>query len=335
MNSHDLIATVLRTHGGVVSRRDCARIGLLDSGVRGLVADGRLVRVRRDAFVDAYLWRTAQPWERHGLRARAVIRALSPHGGHALSHHSALAVQGVTLYGVDARAHVVGLHGQRERRADILCVHTPVSPEERERKVRLQDGVPVVRPALACVQLAAYHGLEAGLVSADDGLRQGLFRQDELSRLADSYRGFRGRRQVREVARWATGLHESAGETRCSLALRLIGAAEPERQVEIRDANGVVIARVDFLLRAQQTILEFDGMAKYDSATSLAAEKLREDRLRMMGFEVVRVVWADLDRPETLARLLQAAAARAHRRPVAQHRAATATLADAPTTSAS
>lgn len=34
-----------------------------------------------------------------------------------------------------------------------------------------------------------------------------------------------------------------------------------------------------------------------DGRQALVAEKRREDRLRDLGFQVVRVTWAELDRP--------------------------------------
>ncbi len=46
---------------------------------------------------------------------------------------------------------------------------------------------------------------------------------------------------------------------------------------------------------------------------ALIAEKRREDRLRDLGFQVVRVTWAELDRPVLLRQRLLAAFARAAR----------------------
>ena len=62
---------------------------------------------------------------------------------------------------------------------------------------------------------------------------------------------------------------------------------------------GVVGARVDLLV-GDRVVVEFDGLVKYEGAegrAALAAEKRREDWLRSLGYEVVRLTWADLDRP--------------------------------------
>lgn len=49
---------------------------------------------------------------------------------------------------------------------------------------------------------------------------------------------------------------------------------------------------------------------KYSSPEDLRAEKAREDRLREVGYEVVRLTWADLDHPERVRAKILAAFAR-------------------------
>ena len=104
---------------------------------------------------------------------------------------------------------------------------------------------------------------------------------------------------------------ESPGESLTRLLLGGLGLSF-RSQVEIRDAAGFV-GRVDFLVEGR-VVVEFDGLSKYaaaDGREALAREKAREDRLRALGYEVVRLTWADLDRPEKVARLLREARARA------------------------
>jgi len=67
-------------------------------------------------------------------------------------------------------------------------------------------------------------------------------------------------------------------------------------------------ARSDFHRSKQRTLVEFDGKTKYgrsmqpgkDPGDVVFHEKVREDRLREMGFEVVRWIWDDLQRPNVL-----------------------------------
>jgi len=75
--------------------------------------------------------------------------------------------------------------------------------------------------------------------------------------------------------------------------------------------NGPVTWRPDFLVDDTMVLVEFDGLVKYGGTDDLVAEKRREDRLRALGHEVVRVTWADLDRPERIVREIRQAMARA------------------------
>ena len=82
-------------------------------------------------------------------------------------------------------------------------------------------------------------------------------------------------------------------------------AATP--QVRIPGSNAIV----DFLLDDAPVVIEFDGRVKYGRGADeldpfgrrrsgqevLWQEKRREDRLRELGYEVVRVVWSELDSP--------------------------------------
>ena len=109
---------------------------------------------------------------------------------------------------------------------------------------------------------------------------------------------------------WASGLSESAGESRTRWLLLTLGLPLPEQQARIMDRDGVFVARVDFLYRDRRVVVEFDGMLKYDDPAALRQEKLREDRLRELGYEVVRLTWADLADPRGVRRKLMAAFAR-------------------------
>ena len=73
------------------------------------------------------------------------------------------------------------------------------------------------------------------------------------------------------------------------------------------------MGRVDFLFRAQRTIVEFDGLLKYGGAggrQALIDEKRREDALRSLGYQVVRLTWRDLYDPALVRRLIKQAFSR-------------------------
>ncbi|MGH3386580.1 MAG: hypothetical protein ACRDO1_18530 [Nocardioidaceae bacterium] len=96
----------------------------------------------------------------------------------------------------------------------------------------------------------------------------------------------------------------------------------PEPQVDIHDANGHLIGRVDFLWRALRLIGEADGKTKYvdnlDPTTPrderLWLERLRHDQLHDEDFDIVRWTHPDLyQRPTTTRNRIFRAMERARR----------------------
>ncbi|MFG1911640.1 type IV toxin-antitoxin system AbiEi family antitoxin domain-containing protein [Kribbella sp. NPDC048928] len=86
----------------------------------------------------------------------------------------------------------------------------------------------------------------------------------------------------------------------------------PLPQAEIRDEHGKLVGRVDFLFEQYGVIVEFDGAVKYADGgpRALLAEKVREDHLRDLGYQVVRVSWPDLSQPAVLLAKISRAIAR-------------------------
>lgn len=308
----DVVLAYLAAHGGVAAGADLRALGVTDSQRSTLVRRGLLIRIRRDAFVLAEVWRAAPPWDRHALRARAVAAALcGPGRPHVLSHHSGLAVEDIGCFGVDNRVHLVRTDNQRGRSDDVVRVHPPVAAEW----VLADSDPPVITPALAALQVAGAFGIVAGLVSADIVLREGRAGIEELRSAGAAGSFNHGLPAVRTVLELADGRSGSAGETRCRWEMVLAGMPTPELQAIICDERGELVGIVDFLFRGQMTVVEFDGALKYGTREDLVAEKHREDRLRALGYEVVRVTWEDLQHPERFIARIRAAFARAtHRR---------------------
>ncbi len=152
--------------------------------------------------------------------------------------------------------------------------------------------------AVASHQSAAVY--EVGVVLGDAALHERLVSPEALVATADRHSVWHGSPAARAAARFANGLSESVGESRLRVLMANHGLPEPELQVEIRDASGRLIARVDILLE-RVCVVEFDGAMKYGNADDLVAEKWREDDLRSRGYQVVRVSWSDLDHPLTTA----------------------------------
>lgn len=305
----ELVHQLLRAHPDGLTTAGLRRAGLTEEDIKSLVSAGTLHHLRRGVYLDRQAWVGLLPWDRHLARACAIAPTLPSlgcdPGGLVFSHHSGLAVQELALYGVDDEVHASRVEHGRCRHGGGLWVHGPVPVTE----VRLVNGLPVVSPALACLQVAVLSGPESGLVAADSALRLRRCTREDLSALTDLPTLRAARPAARVVAELAHGARESAGESRTAWLLHLIGI-EVEHQVEIRDARGSFVGRSDFRVKNSRVLLEFDGRVKYATHADLMAEKVREDRLRELGYEVVRITWADLDRPEAVRAKILAALAR-------------------------
>ena len=231
-----------------------------------------------------------------GWHRQLCAGALLLYPDAALASTSALLAQGVEVWGADLSRPAIRRPPDRARGMSAFWVRhgdgdraeTPWGPAE-----------PV---SVALAGHAVDRGIEPGLVSADHALRQGLTTVEELARAVEDVLGWQHGSRAGAMLRHADGRRESVGESRCALALALCGInAVP--QVVIEDADGAFVARVDFLVAGTRVVVEFDGKRKYadgDPAV-LWAEKRREDRLRRLGYVVVRITWAELETPGAVA----------------------------------
>jgi very-short-patch-repair endonuclease len=282
---------------GIASVAELRGAGIERRAVVSMVKNGTLTPL-------AHGWYAVGPIvddeERHLLATRAMLRS---HGGRAVAgHHSGLLVLGMPTLGADLE--VVRL----SRR-------TP-GPTRTTPSLRLGRSVPVemqraetVAPAFAAVQDGLSASPLSALVAADGILRAGLGTGAEISAAVGLVMGHPDSAGIAGLLQNADGRHESPGETRVAYALRLLGiGATP--QVSIPGSHAVV----DFVLDEAPVIIEFDGRVKYGRGAQdrdpfgrrqtgqdvLWQEKRREDRLRDLGYEVVRVIWSDLDSPREL-----------------------------------
>lgn len=297
------LATLLDAQSGALASTTAIALGIHPRAIAAAVDSGELLRVRRGAYVDAAVVARSRPETAYALKVRAVVMSRPPN--NAASHHAALAIRGLPLWQVNLnRFDVVGDVTMRTSESGLL-----VHPRE-DLPVVLVGDTHAVTVAVALVQLARTAPLPSAVVSVDAAIHRGLCTVDELSDTVDACSGNRVRRRLGCLLGAVDGASESVGETRTRLILRARGL-HVTSQVEIYDGTELV-ARVDLLVGAQ-VILEFDGALKYaddPSGHSLFKEKLREDRLRAMGFVVVRVTWADLTNPaRLLARVYAALAA--------------------------
>jgi hypothetical protein len=293
---------------GWFSRADAIESGYSDSELRRRLRAGQWSRLSRDVYVEPNTWPSEEPaWDRatrlHLLRTRAVVERMG--GDVVVSHQSAAVLHGLPTWGLDlTKVHLTKATG-RARSDAVADVHrSRFDPGE----ITVVDGLRVVTPARAITETTCVSSYEVGVVLADAALRQRLVTAEALVATADRHSYRTGAPAARAAARFADGLSESVGESRLRVLMANHGLPAPALQVEIRDADGRLVGRVDFLL-PDRLVVEFDGALKYgEAADAVLAEKWREDRLRDCGYRVVRASWADLDQPRATADRIRRAA---------------------------
>ncbi|SEH68367.1 MULTISPECIES: hypothetical protein [unclassified Leifsonia] len=278
------------------------------------------VRVGRGAYVERETWealaRAEKQWVR--LSAYARTRARAP----IFSHWSAAVLHGLPF--ADERTgdiHVAVGSTAGGRSARGVRAHSVQVPEEDIVQI---DGMLCTDLARTVVDIAATSPMREAVAATDHVLRGASARSaeeysEEVRRglLAAWMRAqpLRGHRRALDVLSFADGRSESVLESVSRLAMYEAGLPKPELQRSFSDARGR-IGYVDFAWPDFRIIGEADGDAKYlDAALRggrtaervVLEEKIREDRLRALGWTVVRWRWPAVQRPAELIAALSAA----------------------------
>ena len=284
---------------GMFTTVQAHRVGMDKSSLARAVLEKELRHPMRSLYAVTHLVDESSPlvWHEHLARGSRLL-----YPDLVFASVTAALAHGVAVWGCDLGkpqlfrpiSRCTGVRGVRVR---------PMRGESVE-----SAWGPAAAPADALVQLAMDHGVEQGVVSADSALRGGKVTLDEVGAAVALVANWPDAHKARSMAALACGLRESAGESRGGIALELAGIPVTP-QVEIRDSFGNFVARVDFLVEGAKVVVEFDGKVKFQAGDPevLWAEKKREDRLRRLGYTVVRIIWADLETPGAVAAKVSAA----------------------------
>jgi len=278
--------------------RDLVARGVSSDVIQSRLAQGTLTRVRRGAY--------STPSESDPVRAHRLLLAATlaqGHPGAVVSHGSA-----AVLHGLPApRSALTHAHLSRDR----------ASGGQRRRWVQVHahrldpadvvhlDGQRVTSPARTVVDLACALPLRDAVAIGDAALRGGLTTAVEVAMTLARVGQRHGIGSARRAVELLDPRSESYGESVSRVVLVENGWHPEELQLDVLDLAGSLVGRVDFGWSSSGVVGEFDGRVKYgrelepgrDLADVLWREKLREDRLRDLGWQVVRWVWADLEDP--------------------------------------
>lgn len=294
---------------GFFTRQDAFGIGHDDRSIRRSLRSRLWVRVRPGAYTFPDLWPAADPVAQHLLTGRAVSRRFGPKV--ALSHTSGALAHGLLVWDTDlSQVHVTRLDGGAGRCEAGVVHHEGLTlPAD----VAHLDGGAALHPARCAIETAALGSAEAGLVVLDSLLHLGRATRDELDATYALLRTWPGMQATRVPVRMADGRAESAGESRTRYLCYAHGLPAPELQYDVFDHAGRLVGTTDLAWPEHGLLGEFDGRVKYERylrsgetpGDAVFREKRREDRLcELLGWRMIRLVWADLHRPaETAARI--------------------------------
>ena len=272
---------------------------------------GEWVALRPGAYVPADALKAMDPLDRHLALIAATMRR-APEDA-TLSHLSAACLWRIDLWEPTLRAVQLTRpsSGGGHRRRSLQTFRTALPAED----VVTLDGYRVTAAARTVVDLAKQLPFESAVVAADSALHAGITTVEELTAAADRQTHCPGLGGARRVIAFADGRSESVGESRTRVMIHRAALPRPEPQYEVRSTGGVLLGRADFGWEELRTLGEFDGREKYGRrlrpgqlpGDAVFQEKLREDAMRDLGWQFVRLTWADLDHPaDALTRIKRA-----------------------------
>ena len=216
-----------------------------------------------------------------------------------VSHGSAAGLHG--LLDPPALPHVTVARGASGRKGGAIAHHADVGWVDRT----VLDGLPATRVSRTIVDCAASLD-EAGLGSlVDAAIGRGLTTAPQIRAAHRRAGHVRGGRVLEDALAPYSGSvsPRSVKEAHVLRLLRAWGLPAPECQYPIRDAEGRVIARVDFAWPPPRVALEYDG-DEFHSPRRWAADDTRQARIEVVGWRVERADRFDLRPSSTRLRTL-------------------------------
>jgi predicted transcriptional regulator of viral defense system len=295
-----LIAELAERQHGLVTLLQLQFLGLGRSGVSRRVRSGRLHRIHRGVYAVGRPHLT-----QHGHWLAAVL-ACGPRA--VLSHRSAAALHGIRR---DSRAKTdVTLASPSARSRPTIDVHRSSTLEAAD--ITTVDDIPCTTVARTLVDIGDVVSRRAVERAVDraEVLRafDGKAVHEALER-AGRRRGAATLRAVLESYEEPT-LTERQLEERFLALCRHASLPSPAVNAWITLPDGIAY-KADFLWRAERLIAETDSRGFHSHRAAFEHDRLRDQRLTLAGYTVVRFTWRQVGRePRRVAEALRGLLAR-------------------------
>jgi hypothetical protein len=297
---------------GPLRRVDALARGFSDGELARMVRRGELLRLQRGSYVP--------PGSAiHGHRAVVLATVAQLRRPGVVSHLSAAVLHGLPLWGATPRRVHLTRHppaaGSGSARVHLHVARLP------DDQLSLVDGVLATGATRTVVDLARTLPFESAVVAADAALASRLTSADSLAACLGEMGPVPGFRRASRVLEFADGDSESVGESRSRVLIHRLGLPAPALQFRVRRLDGSLVGRCDFGWEELGTLGEFDGRVKYGAdapsgrspAEVVFVEKVREDGMRDLGWQMARWTWSDLSTPAVVGDRLRRAFARGRR----------------------
>lgn len=295
---------------GTVLRRDVIHAGFDDNLISKAVRQGLLIRIHHGGYCLLGLWEAADRAERHRLRSHVVRRLYGD--DVARSHVTAVQELGGPDWGLDlSKVHLTSLDGTGERTQSNIVHHRGLVLVD---DITRHDDSWLTAPTRTALDTAALAPRDPAVAVLDWVQSSGLATREELDLGIERMKEWPGSIGLAYKLRLSNGRAETVIETRGHLLCRDHSLPLFEPQYEIFHPSGAFAGRTDGAWPEHRALLEFDGLVKYlkyrrEGETieqCVIREKQREDLLRRLtGWIMIRLTWADLERPFETAAMIR------------------------------
>ena len=250
-----IVAAIAARQHGIISSAQLITAGISRSGISRRVAIGRLVRVYRGVFAVGHGGLSQEG------RWMAAVKACG--GSTVLSHQSAAALWRM-IGSAPSVNHVTvpGDGGRKPRRGIVVHRSATLLPSHRT----LRRAIPVTKPARTL-----------------EDLRRVVPREEFAAALRQA-----------EYLGLPLGNSVGTDRTRSELEARFLHLCRrhrlPRPEVNVRLGPYVV----DFLWREARLVVEVDGWAAHRGRSAFEADRARDVRLKLEGYEAMRFTWRQI-----------------------------------------
>jgi hypothetical protein len=287
------IAAVAAVRDNVFTRADVMACGGTDRAIIVRLTAGRW----RQLHPGVYLIGAAPPTWRQQVRAGVAAAGPDAEASHRC---------GLVVWGADglraAPVEVVVPYDDRPEPQGVI-----VHRSRRVEPISLVDGIPVTSIERTLLESATVVPPVVTEKAFSWAWRRGLTSPEKCERYLEVHggKGRRGTTRLREVVALYAGTGRppgSGGEVAFLRCLRQAGIEEPVRQLLIDLPDGSKAAP-DFAWPERRKLIEFVGLEVHADARVHAADALREDDLKAVGWDLRRFAPETLHRnPEEVAR---------------------------------